>query len=288
MSRVFRDRFLLAFILAIALGLRIGAACWWENRLADDTRFGFGDSETYWVLGESIARGETYEYGSPERRCMRTPGYPAMLAPLFVIARQEPSVFSARMVGALLGTLVVGGVYWLTYLLFDGPAALIAATMAALYPGAIAMSALVLTETPFSALMLLQLILWTYGWQSENKTRSAACLLGAGLVAGLATLVRPSWLLFVPFALVVALAFTSDRRRHAVSALFLLVGLVVAMTPWWVRNARLYGRFVPTTLQVGASLYDGLGPQADGSSNMDFVPAITEQLRARTDEAQSG
>jgi hypothetical protein len=45
------------------------------------------------------------------------------------------------------------------------------------------------------------------------------------------------------------------------------------MTPWWVRNARIYGRFVPTALWMGASLYDGLNPQTTGASNMSFLEA---------------
>jgi len=264
----------LAVVLTVALALRVAAGFVWQARL--DGRFGFGDSESYWALGRSIALGQPYQHG--DARIFRTPGYPIVLAPVFLLAGEDPSVMWARAESALLGTLAVGGVWWLGRQLFDARAGLVAASMAAVYPGAIAMGVLVLSEAPFCPLMLLHLILWTAAWKAPSVKRATILGGAAGLVAGGATLVRPSWLLFVPFAAVVGLTSgAAARRRHLAVGVAMLAGLLVAMLPWWVRNARLTGHFVPTTLQVGASLFDGLNPKATGASNV--APIEEETMR---------
>jgi 4-amino-4-deoxy-L-arabinose transferase-like glycosyltransferase len=271
---------LLAGILVMAFGLRLFAAAWWEQRLAPPQRFGFPDSESYWQLAQRVARGEAYEFGPERYRVFRTPGYPVLLAGLFrLVGNDNPPTFYARILGALLGTITVAGVGWFAGLLFGSRAALLAAAIAAVHPEAIAPSVFLLSEAPFCPLMMLQLIAWTVAWQSGCTKRRAAWSLLGGVAAGLATLMRPSWLLFVPFALAIGLAFGPQRFKQAWIGGWMMAGLCLAMLPWWVRNYGVTGRFVPTSLQVGASLYDGLSPIADGSSNMVFVEPGVKELR---------
>ena len=60
--------------------------------------------------------------------------------------------------------------------------------------------------------------------RSEMATMGVSLL--GGVAGGLATLMRPSWLLFVPFAGLIGLLAYSDRRRHAVIMAVMLAGLV--------------------------------------------------------------
>jgi 4-amino-4-deoxy-L-arabinose transferase-like glycosyltransferase len=101
----------------------------------------------------------------------------------------------------------------------------------------------------------------------------------AGALAGAATLVRPSWILFLPLAFACGLIY-GPRSKQWLLAVAVSTGFLVVMTPWWVRNYRVTGHFVPTTLQVGASLYDGWNPQATGASDMRFVPAFAAVQRS--------
>jgi hypothetical protein len=97
------------------------------------------------------------------------------------------------------------------------------------------------------------------------------------LAAGIATLIRPSWLLFTPFVATFSVILRKQKKQEVWVSFLLLLGLVVAMAPWWVRNYRVTGHFIPTTLQTGASLYDGLNPLATGASDMRFVPQFVEE-----------
>jgi 4-amino-4-deoxy-L-arabinose transferase-like glycosyltransferase len=260
----------LVSILAVALALRIAGGLWWQSRLPPGDKFGMPDSETYWALGRTIAEGKPYQL-NPERQVFRTPGYPLLLAPLFRWFGPAPPVGWAYLESAILSTLAVGAVYWLTRCLFDRRIGLVAAGIAAIYPGAISEGSLVLSEAPFVPLMLVSLTLWGLAWQSSMRRRRIYLGLAAGFVSGAATLMRPSWLLFVPFAMLLGLLAGPERLKHLTTGLAISAGLVAAMAPWWIRNWGVKMRFIPTTLQVGPSLYDGLNPDADGSSNMEFM-----------------
>src|SRR5206468_6628175 len=70
-----------------------------------------------------------------------------------------------------------------------------------------------------------------------------------------------------------------NRGKQAVVVSAILGGVCLTMVSWWIRNYAIAGRLVPTTLQVGASLYDGLNPAATGASDMQFVGQFVAEQR---------
>jgi 4-amino-4-deoxy-L-arabinose transferase-like glycosyltransferase len=264
-------------VLVLALVVRLGAAMWWEQRLARQNQaFDFPDSESYCYLAKRLANGQSFEFG-PEGKIFRTPGYPLLIAPGYWFEKSDPPRWWLRGLSIVLGVSAVALVMGLARQLFGERAALIAGTLVAVDIGAISLSVFALSEAPFCPLMLAHLWLWSAAWQSEK--RSVALALAAGLIAAAATLMRPSFLLFIPFAAVLGCLWFRPLPRHAKLAGVMMVGLALGMSPWWIRNAMVAGEFVPTTLQVGASLYDGIRPDAKGDSDMRFVPVFTEKQR---------
>jgi hypothetical protein len=88
----------------------------------------------------------------------------------------------------------------------------------------------------------------------------------AGLLAGLAPQFRPN-LILVPILLAVFIVFDhrftvrlkadpTDRRR-LVNAAVLLAGAAAALTPWVLRNYRLTGTVLPTSVHGGVQLWYG-------------------------------
>lgn len=269
-------------VLLLALCLRIAAASYWHRAAEREGHlFRLGDSHSYWILANNLARGLPYEYGSPNASIFRAPFYPLVLAPCTLIADQRLAVWTARLVGCVLGVLAVGLTMILAQRMAGNRAMLFTGLLAAINPGTIGMSIVLLSEAVFCPLMLAYLWLWQVAWRQASLRTASAIAIGAGGVAGLAILARPSWLLFAPMLFAVGLLVGPKRGKHAAIFAGTLLGIVLAMAPWWVRNARVTGEFVLTTLQVGPSLYDGLHAGATGASDegMAFMSQFADEQR---------
>lgn len=285
--RADRTQWWLWGILTVALTLRVIAAVLVQHHVSQTPGrlcLIAGDAEGYWELGRKLARGQNFEIYDPPRRVLRMPGFPAVLA--ISIAMFGDHAGPARWVLAVIGTLACGAVYWLGADLFGKQVGLIAAGLAAVSPTFVATSVMILSETTFALGLLLSLI--PLAWLARSVTQMASprqiLWLGwlSGMGATIACYVRPSWLLFPPLAgvwfLVVSLSHRSEspkrvwRRPAVVAVLALALGMVTGLLPWTWRNYIVTGgHIVPTTLWMGPSLYDGLNPDANGDSHMEFL-----------------
>ncbi len=277
-----KSRYCLLAILSVAFLLRLGAAGYWQRSAQSEGRlFRLGDSHSYWTLASQLAAGLPYQYESSEARIFRAPLYPLVLAPFAGGHDAALGVWWARVLGCVLGTLAVAEIALLTWRLGGCCASLIAAAVAAVYPSAIGMSILVLSEAIFIPLMVGHLLAWQSAWQTESTTKRWGYGLLAGGMAGSAVLARPSWLLFAPSVWALGMLIGQHRPRQTLILVATLIGMSCVMSPWWIRNARITGRFVPTTLQVGPSLLDGLHAGASGASDEDMAfmkPLVAEQM----------
>jgi hypothetical protein len=226
------------------------------------------DSELYERYAETVYDGRAYEVDGDRAR--RSPGYPIFIAVCWRLAGAKHSDRAVFWCQAICGTLTCVVVYWLAQALEPQglPPGAAAATLALtlLDPYAVVLAAFELSETLFTFLIVLAVLL-----AKDVRSRlSMPRALAAGVVAGVAILVRPSGMLLAPVAAV--MWWLAVRRTVGSVPIFVAcLGFVAAVAPWWVRNARTFGTFVPATLNVGESLYDGLGPQARGGSDMRFL-----------------
>lgn len=178
-------------------------------------------------------------------------GYPAFLACFYATVGRELTLIG--IVQALLSALTVV----LTYVLAveisrDRKIGLFAAIAIALHVPTVLYSGLLLSETLFSFLIVLASYLLVRA-ASKASLGLAGC---AGLVLGIAGVVRPPLLLalpWVPVFFLVALR-RSAGRVAGYSAVLLAIALVPLAVHAW-HNSRLVDRWVPTSTNGGLNFY---------------------------------
>jgi len=197
--------------------------------------------------------------------------------------------FAALLLQALIGALVPLLVLSLGSATFGGGVARLAAWLAALHPLLVFFSGYLLTETTFTAALLLALVA-SVAWL---KTPRPGRALGVGLLWGLAALTRPTAL---PLPLLVAfwawgpLGLTVSQRDRVRQVAMLFLGVALVVTPWTLRNAAVLRAFVPVTTGAGRALLDSNNPVvwddpvARGGANSTFhLEPWASEFRGRSE-----
>ena len=163
-----------------------------------------------------------------------------------------------------------------------------ASGIAALYPFFLFYQGLLLSETLFDTLLCAG-IAALYWWRDRGLRLDLAFLV-ACLFLTAATLTKATLTILPPILIAATAWSTGIHLRRAVAILAAASCLFCGfMSPWWIRNATLFGTFVPFTTGSAQNLYIGNNPRnlnAGINWKTDIEPEVTAKLFALPSEIE--
>lgn len=246
-----------AWIPLIVVILAAGARIAWLNAVPTQPTTDFA---WYFERAIGLSQGEGYAVNGVATAYWPA-GYPYVLS--LVLTAFGASVEVARNFNAILTTLIALVACSLTFRITGSKlgAALVGVALA-IHPTMLAYSGILASEPLFALATLLSI------WMIVRATRSRFAWFACGLMAGLATMVRPQAIL-QPFLNLVGLwpvAPNSSRNKPKpwVFLIGSLIGLLIALAPIMMRNKNLFGEFFLVSTNGGDNLWIGHTEGADG------------------------
>ena len=216
--------------------------------------YGLADEAFYYHAANLFVQGHGYSqslialfYGRYFPTALHPPLWPLLLSVVSVFT--APTAGAGSLTGAvadvhrgvtcLCGATVVLLVGLIGRRIGGWRVGLVGAGIAALYPHFIVADGDLLSEPLYGVLAGVMVLL---GYRFVDRPTQARAF-GLGLVAALAALTRAEGLWFIP-VLVIPLAWQSGPHRFRLS-LVAVLGALVLLVPWTVRNYFAFHRFVP-------------------------------------------
>ncbi len=213
------------------------------------------DEADYVRHAHDLAAGRGYVDGEGNRTAYWPIGYPVALAAGYRIIGPGPLAAISLQIVASIATCLL--VFILGSSTFGATTGRLAALMLAVYPTHVFYSTLHLTEPLFTLLLTAALMLLL------KSLRFWPCAVFAGLVLGLAILVRP-FAVLLPAVLLVWYWKQMGRRRAGVLALVTACAAVAAVSPWLARNHSHTGSWTVLSTTGGHDFWIGNHPGAFG------------------------
>jgi len=169
-----------------------------------------------------------------------------------------------KMISALKILLIIFGGATLTYLyktikMYSNQFVASICSLLLLTPDYIWTNNLILTETPYIMLQMM-LIYYTLKLSESKKTSSYVMII---ICYVLCLFIRPTIALFPIFLFVFLVLKKYEFKRLIKQGIIAAMILICVLTPWIIRNYKIFGDFIPLTYGVGNPLllgtYQGIG-----------------------------
>jgi 4-amino-4-deoxy-L-arabinose transferase-like glycosyltransferase len=275
---------LLALIVLLGLGLR-------AYRVVEPLGAPGDDAHAYYGLAKALY--EEGSYGGPSFRDASdwSPGAPLLYAASFY-ATGGAREGTARIVELLLGIAAIVVVYLLGRRISCRPAGLLAAFAVAVYPPFIHSTGALYSEPAaiFTLPAAVLAFLWASGARQKGLARGSCRGAGGpagevyvldppaprhprvrwvlpGVLLGATAMIRPEYLIVgIAFAGLALIQVGRERnwKPGLASAALLILGLLLPILPWAIRNQVVLDRTVPISTGGGKALYVGTFLPADG------------------------
>jgi 4-amino-4-deoxy-L-arabinose transferase-like glycosyltransferase len=202
-------------------------------------------------------RGFGSPFSSTQPSAVMPPVYPLIVAALFKIfgIHTAASILAAHALNCLLSALACIPVFLMARRSFGERTGWWAAWGWAICPYGIYFAAAWAWSTHILLLCLCWLVYLAQDLEGSSRLRLWT---GFGALAGIAGLTEPSVLVVIPFLLALAAwRLARTGKRWLMPVLVVSVALAVTISPWLIRDAVVFHRFIPMRDSMGLELWMG-------------------------------
>ncbi len=221
----------------------------------DDVKF----IRSAWILATT---GNYTYHKPPDPTVFMMPGLSYTLAFFMKLFGEFGGITAFRISQAIIQVLSLLLVFFIARKLFNSKVAILSVILDTWYMPEIWVPNLILTETYFKFFVLCLVLISIYALE-ENKSKYYAL---GGLFLGLAALFRPTIVTYPALILIMWIIKKVNFRDAVKYTLLVAAVFCVVMSPWWVRNYKIFHRFIPLTMATGNPMYQGTFINYDQSS----------------------
>jgi hypothetical protein len=209
--------------------------------------------------------------------CYSVPIYPLIIAGAYRVVGASHAVLALLTINSLSFGVIVAGVFRLGRFYVSSLAGWLSALFLVVHP-----VLLYFVTDWWDSYVALAIFVGLIVAVAQTPPRRWPGYALIGATMGVLSLTNPSYALSYPLLILIALRPQNWRQRFSGSTVC-LAGFIVVLTPWTIRNALVFDRFIPLRGGTGYYLWLGNQPSATGWLEGDMLlagPAVNEAERA--------